>query len=359
MHKPRADLEQELESCRRELAEARKQLLEALEQQAATSEVLQVISSSPRQLESVFEVMLEHATRICEARFGALYLREGDAYRLEATSGLLPALVEDLRRAGPRRPAPQNALGRVIATKRTAHIEDALSEPGYFDAPPGLTGPSLTQLVGARTLVAVPMLKENEVLIGAIIIFRQEARPFTDKQIELVTNFAKQAVIAIENTRLFNELRESLQQQTATSEVLQVISSSPGELEPVFQTMLENAVRLCEAKLGDLYLRDRDGFRMVATHNSPPAYAAARSTTRCFDRLRTRRLGLWRPQNRSLTSPTSQRYRPTLRAIRSSLSVSNSADIGPCLPSQWSRTMSWSVQSHLLARRWDCSPIGK
>jgi len=119
------------------------------------------------------------------------------------------------------------------------------------------------------------MLKEDE-LIGAITITRQEVMPSTDKQIELVQNFANQAVIAIENTRLLNELRESLAQQTATADVLQVISSSPGALEPVFQAMLENAVRLCEAKFGDLFLRDRDGFRMVATHNSPPAYAAAR-----------------------------------------------------------------------------------
>jgi GAF domain-containing protein len=220
--------------------------------------------------------MLEHATRICEARFGALYLREGDAYRLEATSGLLPALVKDLRRAGPRRPAPQNALGRIVATKRTAHIADALSEPGYFDAPPGFTGPSLTQLVGARTLVAVPMLKEDEALVGAIIIFRQEARPFTDKQIELVTNFAAQAVIAIENTRLLNELRGSLQQQTATSEVLSIISSSPGELRPVFDAILENATRICEAKFGTLFLREGDLFQAAALHNAPPAFAEMR-----------------------------------------------------------------------------------
>src|SRR5262249_36566342 len=131
-------------------------------------------------------------------------------------------------------------------------------------------------LGGARTIVVVPMLKEDE-LIGTIGIYRQEVRPFTQKQIELVSNFAKQAVIAIENTRLLNELRESLQRQTATSEVLQVISSSPGELGPVFQTMLANAVRICEAKIGSLYLREGDGFRTVAVHNAPPAYVEART----------------------------------------------------------------------------------
>ena len=133
---------------------------------------------------------------------------------------------------------------------------------------------ALVEVVGARTFVSVPMLKEGE-LIGAINIYRQEVRPFTDKQIELVQNFAAQAVIAIENTRLLNELRESLQQQTATADVLKVISSSPGELEPVFQTMLENATRICEAKFGILMLVDGDGFTSVAINGAPPAYAEA------------------------------------------------------------------------------------
>src|SRR5262249_53391890 len=133
--------------------------------------------------------------------------------------------------------------------------------------------PSIALWADARTVVAVPLLKNNE-LVGAIVIYRQEMRPFTDKQIELVQNFASQAVIAIENTRLLNELRESLQQQTATSEVLGVISSSPGELEPVFKAMLENAVRICEASFGNLLLYDGDVFRHVALHNAPKAWAA-------------------------------------------------------------------------------------
>src|SRR5262245_65255839 len=136
----------------------------------------------------------------------------------------------------------------------------------------------LTKLGGARTYFAVPMLKENE-LIGAIGIYRQEVRPFADKQIELVQNFAAQAVIAIENTRLLNELRESLQQQTATADVLRVISNSPGELTPVFNAMLENATRICDAAFGSMLLREGDAFRRVAIHNAPPRFAAYHEET--------------------------------------------------------------------------------
>ena len=253
------------------------ELSEALEQQTATSEVLQVISSSPGELQPVFEAMLENAIRLCEAKYGTLFLHEGDGFRLAATNGIPLGLAEDLRRAGPRRPGPNTALGRVARTKQTAYIADALSEPGFFDIPPGFTEPLLSKHAGARTLVAVPMLKENE-LVGAIVIYRQEPRPFSDKQIELVGNFAKQAVIAIENTRLLNELRqrtddlsEALEQQTATSGVLQVIASSPGELAPVFQAMLANAVRICAAGFGTLFRYDGERFDAAASIGTPPA----------------------------------------------------------------------------------------
>jgi GAF domain-containing protein len=273
-----SELEKELEKYRRELAEAREHLAEALEQQTATSEVLQVISSSPGELEPVFPAMLANAARICEAKFGAMYLKEGIAFRTVAMHNAPPALAEMRRRNPVFRPNPRIALARAAATKQTVQIADVQAEPGYLDPLPGFSGPQIVTLGGARTVVAVPMLKKNE-LVGVIAIYRQEVRPFTDKQIELVSNFARQAVIAIEDTRLLNELRqrtddlsEALEQQTATSEVLQVISSSPGELEPVFETMLGNAVRICEAKFGNLLLYDGDAFRFAAMHGAPPAW---------------------------------------------------------------------------------------
>src|SRR5262249_16899357 len=157
--------------------------------------------------------------------------------------------VEERRRNPIIRPAPTTAVGRALVTKQPVQITDVLNEPQYFNVPSGYTSMQLTKLAGARTVLAVPMLKENN-LVGAIVIYRKEVRPFTDKQTELVKNFASQAVIAIENARLLNELRESLQQQTATADVLKVISGSPGELEPVFQAMLGNATRICDASYG-------------------------------------------------------------------------------------------------------------
>ena len=255
-----------------DLTERTAELTVSLEQQTATSEVLQVISSSPGDLQPVFATMLESAARICDAKFGNIFRWDGDALYLVATYNTPPALAE-ARRRSPFRPDPNEPLGRVVETKTVAHIADAAAEKAYTEQRhPGIV--AAVELGGIRTVLLVPMLKENE-LVGVFSLYRQEARPFTDNQIALVTNFAAQAVIAIENTRLLSDLRESLQEQTATSEVLRVISSSPGNVQPVFSTVLENAVRICEAKFGLLYLYEGCGFRSVAARDVPPAFAEA------------------------------------------------------------------------------------
>jgi GAF domain-containing protein len=238
-------------------------LSESLEQQTATSEVLQVISSSPGELEPVFQAILENATRIFEAKFGVLHLYRDGAFHTEAMVGVPPVLAQALLHRGAYVPPDGMPLDRLLRTKKTVHILDQAQEQ---------VQPLSARLGGARSHITVPMIKEGN-LIGAFTIYRTEVRPFAEKQIELVTNFAAQAVIAIENTRLLNELRQSLERQTATSEVLSVISSSPGELGPVFQAMLENATRICEAKFGTLYLPEAGGFRLVAAHDVPLAFA--------------------------------------------------------------------------------------
>ena len=212
---------------------------EALEREKATAEVLRVISSSAGQLEPIFQAMLENAVRISGANFGVLFLREGDSFRRTAMHNPPPAYIEEHRRAPLVRPSAASAHGRLIATKRVVHIADLRADQAFRDGAP--TTVLLAEAAGARSYLGVPMVKDDE-LIGTIIIYRQEVRPFTDKQIALVENFAAQAVIAIENTRLLSELRESLQQQTATADVLRVISSSPGEL---LMTPRTSAVAVC------------------------------------------------------------------------------------------------------------------
>ena len=274
--KPQSNRRSAADDSESEVAQLKRELHEAVEQQTATAEILRVISSSPGDLQPVFEAILENATRICEAKFGNLWLREGDKFRIVAVYGGSPEYREYLFAEPLVVLDPQDATNRVVSDREVVQIDDISKAPTY-----GMRMRIATiKIAKARTLVGVPMLKDNEV-VGIIAIYRQEVRPFTDKQIELVQNFAAQAVIAIENARLLNELRQrtadtrprSLEQQTATSEVLQVISSSPGDLQPVFAAMLEKASRICDAKFGIVYRWDGDAFICVALHNVPPAFA--------------------------------------------------------------------------------------
>ena len=256
------------------------ELRQSLEQQTATAEVLRVISSSPGELEPVFQAMLANAMHICGANFGNLLLVDGEGLRSAASHNYPPAYAK-MYESGPLRPGPHTGLGRTMRTKQVVHILDLAADRAYADRDPLRV--MAVEVLKARTFLGVPMLKED-ILIGAIVIYSQEVRPFTDKQIALVQNFAAQAVIAIENTRLLNELRqrtndltESLEQQTATSEVLTVISSSPGDLQPVFSAMLESAARLCDASFGNIFRWDDDALRLVASYNTPAAFVEARS----------------------------------------------------------------------------------
>src|SRR5262249_3666383 len=265
------ELKKQLEARTRELAEARRHLSEALEQQTAASEILRVISSSPTELQRVLDAVGENAARLCDANNAVIFRLEGDLLRQVASYGGLPTTSH------PAEGLPVNrgrVTGRAVFERRTIHVHDLAAEEDDFPE-----GSRDARRDGHRTTLATPLLREGAP-IGAILIRRMEVRPFSEKQIALLGTFAAQAVIAIENTRLLNELRqrtddlsEALEQQTATAEVLQVISSSPGELEAVFQAMLGNAVRICEATFGVLFRYDSGAFHAAASLGLPPDYA--------------------------------------------------------------------------------------
>jgi two-component system NtrC family sensor kinase len=268
-----SELKKQLEARTRELAEVRGHLSEALEQQTATSEVLRAIIGSPGDLKPIFEAILTNARRLCEAKFGRLLTYDGERFRVAAVHAA-PSILTDFLNRGPFSAGAATGLGRLASTKRVVHVADLKAEQAYLDRDPLRV--ATVDGAGARTGLAVPMLKENK-LVGAIVIYRQEVRPFTDRQIELVSTFADQAAIAIENVRLFDdvqartrELTESLQQQTATADMLKVIGRSTFDLQAVLDTLTGSAARLCRADRAAIRLAKDGAYHHVASYGFTP-----------------------------------------------------------------------------------------
>ena len=234
--------------------------------------MLRAISSSAGKLEPIFDTMLRNALRLCGAQSGHMLLFDGESFTIAAIKDTPAGFAKRLLAEPKLRPYPGSYLAQLVETKKTINVPDLRADKPYLERLPRAV--AAVDQGGLRSQLMVPMVKEDE-LIGSINIYRQQVLPFTERQIALVENFAAQAVIAIENARLLNELSESLQQQTATADVLKVISASPSELQPVFHTMLENAVRFCEAKFAQLFLYDEDEnhFRAVETLDLPAAWA--------------------------------------------------------------------------------------
>src|SRR5829696_2091657 len=245
---------------------------EALEQQTATAEVLQVINASPGDVQPVFDAMLERATRLCEAAHGQLATYDGEFFRFVAAHGEA-GFAEGLLALGPRLPETGHTWSRIEGGMDTVHVpnvcESELYRSGHAETR------RFVDVGGGRSLLTVA-LRKDEILVGALTIYRREVRPFSDKQIALLQNFAAKAVIAMENARLITETREALEQQTATAEVLGVINSSPGDLAQVFDNMLDKAMRLCSAEFGEFFITGGDKLRAVAERGVPAAFAEFR-----------------------------------------------------------------------------------
>ena len=229
-----------------------------MEQQTATSEILGVIASSPTDVQPVLDVVAENAARLCDAVDAQIWRVDGDRVRFAAQYGSIPS-----SRIEEGRPIIRGlAGGRAILDRETIHIPDTFASNVQTEFPETW---AMTHEIGIRTLLATPLLREGQAL-GYILIRRLEPRPFSENQVALLKTFADQAVIAIENVRLFQELNEALEQQTATSQILGVIASSPTDIQPVLDVVAENAARLCDSSDAQIWRVEGDMARKVASY---------------------------------------------------------------------------------------------